>query len=71
MAQSQEEKIKVMQMRNQLFEQWQVTEEQMGLQEFKDQDKSYSNSLTSAQQWRLKNIGYSPVLGEDSCAVWS
>ena len=70
MAQSQEEKIKVMQMRNQLFEQWQVTEEQMGLQEFKDQDKSYSNSLTSAQQWRLKNIRYSPVLGEDSCAVW-
>ena len=31
MTQSQEEKINVMQMRNQLFEQWQVTEEQMGL----------------------------------------
>ena len=67
MTESQEEKIKVMQMRNQLFEQWQVTEEQMGLQEFKAHTQP---QLTSAQQWGLKTIGYFPVSGEDSCAVW-
>ena len=60
MTESQEEKIKVMQMRNQLFEQWQVTEEQMGLQKFKAQDKSYSTSTYLCTAMRTENYWLFP-----------